>query len=243
MRNDDPQGAQGERSRSLLSHLDHRFASVIVRHVPAWIGTQHLTLLTVVWSGLTLLLSYLVKTNPRCLIGLCAVICLQYVTDAIDGKIGILRNAGLVRWGHYMDHFLDYVFLTAILIGYGLMLPDDSRFLMTWAVAIGGGFMVSAFLEHAAVSKLSLSFVGIGPVEMRLVFIGINLLLLTYGRASLLTVVPTVLGIAGVILVWHVYAVQRRLWHMDVSVQQVEASKVILEPPSGLDCLAPSPER
>jgi hypothetical protein len=42
--------------------------------MPWWMGTQHLTLLTLLWSGLILLFSYLVRTNPRYLLALCAVI-------------------------------------------------------------------------------------------------------------------------------------------------------------------------
>jgi hypothetical protein len=52
---------------------------------------------------------------------------MQYVTDHYDGKIGKYRNTGLVRWGYYMDHLLDYVFLCSIIIGYAFILPEKSR--------------------------------------------------------------------------------------------------------------------
>ena len=143
-------------SDSLLSGLERRFASQAVHLVPAWLESQHLTLLTAIWSVLILLCSALVRADSRWLVAVSAVIVLQYLTDAIDGKVGVMRGAGLLRWGYYMDHFLDYVFLCAILIGYGLMLPERSQHLMTWTLAIAGGFMVHAFLEYGATGQLKI---------------------------------------------------------------------------------------
>jgi phosphatidylglycerophosphate synthase len=211
----------GERRHadSLLSGLERRFANQAVHVVPAWVESQHLTLLTAIWSGLVLLCSALVRADSRWLGAVSAVIVLQYLTDAIDGKVGVMRGAGLVRWGYYMDHFLDYVFLCAILIGYGLMLPERSQHLMTWTLAIAGGFMVHAFLDYGVTGQLRLSCVGMGPVEVRLVFIGINLTLLTFGRASMVAAVPFVLLVAAGVLVGLVSRTQRRLWRLDAAAR------------------------
>jgi phosphatidylglycerophosphate synthase len=222
----------GERRHAdaLLSEIERQFANRAVYLVPAWLESQHLTLLTAVWSGLVLLCSALVRADSRWLVAVSVVIVLQYLTDAIDGKVGVMRGAGLVRWGFYMDHFLDYVFLCAILIGYGLMLPEQSQHLMTWALAIAGGFMVHAFLEYGATGQLGLSYLRLGPVEVRLVFIGINMTLLTFGRASMVAAVPSVLLIAAGILVGLVCRTQRRLWRLDHAAQR-RSAVVIDQPP------------
>ena len=146
-----------------------------------------------------------------------AIIVLQYLTDAVDGKVGVIRGAGLVRWGYYMDHFLDYVFLCVILIGYGLMLPERSQYLMTWSLAIAGGFMVHTFLEYGATGRFTLSYLRLGPAEVRLIFIGINVMLLAVGRASMLAGVPYVLLGVSAILARLVYRTQYRLRHMDAA--------------------------
>ncbi len=206
----------GEHRRdSLLSGLERRFATGAVRCVPSWLESHHLTLLTVIWSVLMLLCCDLVRADPRWLWAVSAIIVLQYLTDAVDGKVGVMRGAGLVRWGYYMDHFLDYVFLCAILIGYGLMLPDGSQQLMTWTLAIAGGFMVHAFLEFGATGELSLSYLKIGPAEIRLIFIAINITLLTFGRSSMVAAVPPVLLISGGVLISLVCRTQRRLCRLD----------------------------
>ena len=202
---------------SLFSGLERRFGRRAVHFVPPWLDSQHLTLLTAIWSGLVLLCSALVHMDSRWLVALSVVIVLQYLTDAIDGKVGVLRGAGLVRWGYYMDHFLDYVFLCAILIGYGLMLPQQSQHLMTWTLAIAGGFMVHAFLEYGATGQLPLTCLRLGPVEVRLVFIIINMTLFTVGRASMVAVVPAVLLISAGVLAALVYRTQLRLWRLDAA--------------------------
>ena len=210
-----PMHDERKRADSLLSALERRFAIRAVRLVPSWLESHHLTLLTVIWSALMLLCCDLVRADPRWLWAVSAIIVLQYLTDAVDGKVGVMRGAGLVRWGYYMDHFLDYVFLCAILIGYGLMLPDGSQHLMTWTLAIAGGFMVHAFLEFGATGELSLSYLKIGPAEIRLIFIAINITLLTFGRSSMVAAVPPVLLISGGVLISLVCRTQRRLCRLD----------------------------
>jgi phosphatidylglycerophosphate synthase len=209
----------GERRHadSLLSGLERRFANRAVHCVPAWLESHHLTLLTAIWAGLIVLCSALVRADSRWLLAVSAVIVLQYLTDAIDGKVGVMRGAGLVRWGYYMDHLLDYVFLCAILIGYGLMLPERSQYLMTWTLAIAGGFMVNTFLEYGATGQFRLSYARLGPIEIRLIFISINMTLLTFGRASLLAKMPSVLLVAAGALVGLVCRTQRRLWRLDTA--------------------------
>jgi phosphatidylglycerophosphate synthase len=204
-------------SDSLLSGLEGRFANKAVRFVPTWLQSQHLTLLTTAWSGLMLLCSALVRADPRWLLAVSAIIVLQYLTDALDGKVGVIRGAGLVRWGYYMDHFLDYVFLCVILIGYGLMLPERSQHLMTWSLAIAAGFMVHTSLEYGATGRFTLSYLRLGPAEVRLIFIGINVMLLAVGRASMLAAVPYVLLVVSAILARLVFRTQYRLRQMDAA--------------------------
>jgi hypothetical protein len=88
---------------------------------------------------------------------------------------------------------------------------------MTIVLAIAAGFMVSAFLARAVTGVLEISFLGLGPIEMRLIFVGINTWLATVGRAEMLAVVPYVIGAALIVLTALVYRTQRRLWQLDRS--------------------------
>ena len=202
-------------SDSLLTSFERKAVAHLLEHVPLWVRPEHLTLLTLFWSALVLLASALAKGDRRWLWALSLLIACQYVTDAIDGKVGKLRNAGLVRWGYYMDHLLDYGFLCAILLGYTILLPAESQYLMTAVLAVCGGFMVSSFLARSVTGVLAISYFKIGPIEIRLVFMGINAWLATAGNASMLRVVPYVIGASLAVLVAMVFEIQRTLWHAD----------------------------
>jgi hypothetical protein len=105
--------------------------------------------------------------------------------------------------------------MASVFIGYGQLLPPESTHLMTWTIAVASGFMVSAFLAHGATGRLGLSVGGVGPLEMRLVFIGIYLTVYWGGSDSLLGIVPWVLVAALGVLSLTVYRQQQELWKSD----------------------------
>lgn len=188
----------------------------LVSLVPQWCESHHLTLLTLLWSLLIILFSFLARDNMQWLWGASVSIFLQYITDLLDGAIGRSRNTGLIKWGFYMDHFLDYLFLCSILIGYGLLLPQEYHFLQLFVLAILSAFMVSSFLSFAATNQFKISYLGIGPTEIRLIFIAINTLLIVLGRTYLASVLPYVLVVSSFGLFIVVYAAQRQLWKIDM---------------------------
>ena len=62
-----------------------------------------------------------------CLWFVSLMIVLQYLTDLFDGEVGRQRNTGLIKWGFYMDHFLDYLFLSSLVfVGY-MISPTGSK--------------------------------------------------------------------------------------------------------------------
>jgi phosphatidylglycerophosphate synthase len=166
------------------------------------------------WSGLVIIVGKLSVFDHRWLVGTALVVVCQYATDAVDGKVGIIRGAGLVKWGHYVDHFLDYVFMVCVLAGYGFMLPSQHIYIITWAIALVGGFMLSVFLSHGATGSVKLSVFGIGPFEIRLLLVGLNLVI-AFGRASLLPLAPAALTGATAMLAVQVFRTQKALWALD----------------------------
>src|ERR1041384_7406537 len=147
---------------SFLTPFERRLAKSGVPRIPAWLETYHLTMLTLVWSSLILLFSYFAARDLRWLWGVSAMIALQYVTDHYDGKVGKYRGTGLVRWGYYMDHLLDYFFLCSIIVGYSFILPERSRFQILIMMAIFAAYEFSTFLAFAATDKLKISYLKFG---------------------------------------------------------------------------------
>jgi phosphatidylglycerophosphate synthase len=212
---DAPVAGQHKHSPSILSALDRRTIERLVPRVPRSMRSRDLTMLTLVWSGLILAGDALAVRNRAWLFAVSLVVAIQYVTDAIDGKLGVLRGEGLVRWGFYMDHLLDYVFLCSIVLGYALLVPPQLHWLMMAILVVAVGFMVSSFLACAVEGGLGISYLRIGPVEIRLLFIAINTWLGLGGRAPLATILPLVLIASLTTWCSFVARTQRRLWDVD----------------------------
>jgi phosphatidylglycerophosphate synthase len=201
---------------SFLTPLERRLAVRVLPRIPSWLETYHLTMLTLVWSGLILFFSYLAKSDLRWLWGVSAMVALQYVTDHYDGKIGKYRGTGLVRWGYYMDHLLDYFFLCSVIIGYSFILPERSRFQILIMLAIFAGYEVSTFLAFAATDRLKISYLKFGPTEFRLALIVINGLLVQYGTRTMVNGLKYVNIGAAVGLALMIYRTHKIIWAIDM---------------------------
>ena len=201
---------------SFLTPLERRLAIRVLPRIPSWLETYHLTMLTLVWSGLILFFSYLAKGDLRWLWGVSAMVAMQYVTDHYDGKIGKYRGTGLVRWGYYMDHMLDYVFLCSVIIGYSFILPERSRFQIVIMLAIFAGYEVSTFLAFAATDRLKISYLKFGPTEFRLALIVINALLVQYGTRQMVNGLKYVNIGAAIGLALMIYRTHKLIWALDM---------------------------
>ena len=203
-------------SSSLLSPLERRMARRIVPLIPSWLGTHHLTLLTLAWCAGLVMFGYMARGDMRWLRASSLMIFLQYVTDFFDGKVGKHRDTGLVKWGFYMDHLLDFVFLCALLAGYAFVLPEKSHLHLFLILAVFGGFMVNSFLAFTATGRFHISHAGLGPTEFRIALVVLNALLVSYGTRRMAKTLPFVAAGGFVVLCALVYKTQRELWQQDM---------------------------
>jgi phosphatidylglycerophosphate synthase len=203
-------------SVSLLSPLERRLSKAVVPRIPGWLETYHLTLMNVPWCLLILLFSRLAARNIEWLWGVSAMIALQYVTDFFDGKVGKYRNTGLVKWGFYMDHLLDYLFFCSIVIGYAMILPDQSRYHLLFVMAISSGFVLNSFLTLMATGEFRITHLRLGPTEFRIAIIVINTLLIFYGTRRMIKVLPYVFVASLIALSVAIYRTQRIIWRLDM---------------------------
>ncbi len=210
--------------RSILHTPEQRFIAWAVPKIPAGIETYHLTLATIPICLLIILCSFLAKEDIRWLLGAAALVAMQWLTDSLDGAVGRARQTGLIRWGYYMDHLLDYFFLAAVMIGYMILLPDKSKWLFFFVFALVAGFMVNSYLVMAATNKFRIAHLGIGPTEIRLIFILINILLVLFGRTHLAFLLYFLLPFAFAGLVFIVYKEQKVIWDMDQEAKKDSAS-------------------
>ncbi len=202
-------------STSLLSPLERRLARRVVPRIPTWLGTHHLTLMTLLWCAGLVGFGHLAAGDLRWLWGSSLMIALQWVTDFFDGKVGKYRDTGLVAWGFYMDHLLDFAFLCAVLAGYALVLPASSHLHLFLLLAVFGGFMVNSFLAFAATGRFRISHGRLGPTEFRLALVCINSLVVLYGTRRMAKALPYVAACGFAALCVLAYRTQRELWLRD----------------------------
>ncbi len=181
---------------SLLTGPENRLKNWGVPKIPKGIETYHLTIMTVIWSVINVIVAFPAANNLNWLWVVNLMIVAQYITDLFDGELGRRRNTGLIKWGFYMDHFLDYMFLASLVfVGYKIS-PSSLEVLYFALLVILGGFMVNSFLSFAATNEFEIYHFGIGPTETRVVFILIN-----------------------------IYMISKKLWAYDMKVKKKQSRK------------------
>lgn len=200
----------------LSAKWEKKLVEKFTSKIPKSIETYHLTMSTILWSLCIIIFGYLAKhVNIHFLWGTSLMIICQYFTDLFDGAVGRLRNTGLVRWGYYMDHLLDYIFLCSILIGYSFLFNDKFNTLF-FILAIFGAYMVNSYLSFASTDEFKISYLRIGPTEIRVLFIIINTLLIIFHKTYLIGLLPGVMIFSLLGLCRVVYDTQKEIWDLDM---------------------------
>lgn len=207
---------------SFLSSPENRLKFWAIPRIPDGIETYHLTMTTLIWSLANVILGFYAKENLAMLWLVSLMIVLQYLTDLFDGELGRQRDTGLVKWGFYMDHFLDYIFLCSLVfVGY-MISPGGLEIWYFALVVILGAYMVNSFLSFGATNEFQIYYYGIGPTEMRVVFILINTYIITFGTGRFNILLPTVVSLCLAGLVLNTYQIQKSLWRHDMQAKRGE---------------------
>lgn len=206
--------------KSLLSGPETRLKMRLIPKIPRGIETYHLTLATLLWSAVNVVVAFQAQSNLALLWVVSLMILLQYLTDLLDGELGRQRDTGLVKWGFYMDHFLDFIFLCSLVFVGAMIVPLDLEAWIFGLLVILVAFMVNSFLSFGATNEFEIYHYGIGPTETRIVFILINIFLIRFGTASLPVLLPltALLCLGG--LIFNTYQIQRKLWLLDMQARR-----------------------
>lgn len=202
--------------QSWLILLENKVVARTINYLPSWLETHHLTLMTILWSIGVVISGYLARQNLNWLWLSSLMIFMQYVTDLYDGKVGKHRNTGLIKWGYFMDHFLDYIFLCSIITGYFFLIPHQYHLYLFALMAFSGAFMVNAYLSFASTNRFKIEFLTVGPTQVRFGFVVFNTLVIFLGTSLLVKSLPFFLGASFLVLCFVVYRTQKYIWKMDM---------------------------
>lgn len=201
---------------SILSRVENKLKFWAVPKIPKFIETYHLTLTTIFWSVINFIIAFYARENLNLLWIVSLMIVLQYITDLFDGELGRQRNTGLIKWGFYMDHFLDFIFLgSLVFVGY-MISPLGLEMWHVLLLIILVAYMASSFLSFAASNDFEIYYYGMGPTEMRVGFILINVYIVFFGTGYFYILLPLSVIVTLLGLIIKVYKVHKKLWKIDM---------------------------
>lgn len=139
----------------------------LAARMPAWVNSDHLTLVGFVAMLLAGASYALVRWNSAGLLLATAFLALNWFGDSLDGTLARVRNCQRPRYGFYVDHVIDSI--GALFLMGGLAISGC----MDWRIAAG---MLVAFLLLSIESYLAtytmgvfrMSFAKLGPTEIRI---------------------------------------------------------------------------
>ncbi len=202
--------------RTFLARWERKFIDGNVPKFPQWIEGYHLTLTTILWSAGLIVFGYLSKNNLHWLWLSSFMLVLQWFTDCFDGALGRYRDTGIPKWGYYMDHLLDFVFMCSIFIGYSFVIEGTGKIIIYLFIPVFGCFMASSFLSFGATGEFKITYLGTGPTEIRFWFIALNCLLIFFGSAWIEKLLMYILIISVIILILVAYRTQKYIWQSDM---------------------------
>ena len=205
-----------KQGQSLLGPVERRFINWAVPKIPGRIMSHHLTSVTLLWSAGTVLFGWLATGDRVWLHGVSVMVFGQWLTDSLDGTLGKYRKQGLVKWGFYMDHLLDFLFAGSIVIAYSFLVDAKwLEFLFLLLLLVTCATMAVSFLSFAATNQFQIAYYGIGPTEIRIGYIALNTFVVFAGTDIFSWGVPVVLALNVAAFVMMAAQTSTNLWRID----------------------------
>src|SRR5436305_292177 len=199
--------------QSFLAVLEKRTLLWLAARTPAWINSDHLTLLGLVAMAGAGAGYWWSRTNPIGLwaVGLCLAV--NWLGDSLDGTLARFRKHCRPRYGFYVDHVVD-CFGALFLIG-GMGLSGYMSPLVATGLLVAYLFLsIEIYLASYTLGDFKISYFKMGPTELRLLLALGNLALYFWkstvhiaGRVHRLFDVGGTMGISGMLLILVISAV------------------------------------
>ena len=166
---------------TLFTRMERRLLDWLCARLPTWVTPDKLTLLAALAAiGIGICLAFSGE-NPGLLWVAIALFFVHWFGDSLDGSIARYRSIERPNYGFFIDHRSDMLAAFVILVGLGI-----SPYVRTDValLALAGYYLLSVhtFLLAKVTGEFHLSHGGIGPTEIRVIFILLALGLLVFGQ-------------------------------------------------------------
>jgi archaetidylinositol phosphate synthase len=152
---------------SFTARAERRALAWLAERLPAWVNSDHLTLVGFVAMFLAGASYALARANRVGLILATIFLAFNWFGDSLDGTLARLRNRQRPRYGFYVDHMMDTV--GGLFLMGGLAVSG----IIDWRIALGMyvAFLmlsVEVYLAAYTLGEFRLSFAKFGPTEIRI---------------------------------------------------------------------------
>jgi phosphatidylglycerophosphate synthase len=175
-RDDSFHDAQREQT-SMLAPLERAALRALVRRMPTWVNSDHLSLLGFAAMFMAGVFYAASGRNPLLLhlVNLCIFI--NWFGDSLDGTLARYRDRQRPRYGFYVDHIIDTfgtMFLIFGLVVSGYMTERVAAVVLVVFLMLA----INSYLAAYALRIFKISQWKMGPTEIRLLLIIGNLFLI-----------------------------------------------------------------
>src|SRR3954470_23603061 len=194
---------------SMLAAAEKKTLIWLAQRLPAWVNSDHLTLLGFVAMFAAGLCYWAASVQPLALLGVIAALAVNWFGDSLDGTLARVRSRLRPRYGFYVDHITDAIG-TFFLIG-GLALSSYMNPFIALCLMIAYFLLsIEVYLTTYTIGAFHLSFWSFGPTELRILLCIGNIALFyrpvvkLAGEHYLLFDVGGAVGIVGMglMLIW-----------------------------------------
>jgi len=161
---------------SVLAQGEKRALIWMAGRVPAWINSDHLTILGFAAQVATGACYALARFNRMWLIASIGCLALNWFGDSLDGTLARVRQKQRPRYGFYVDHILDSIGAVALMGGLaisGCMSPAVAVGLLVMFLLLS----IQSYLATYTLGEFRMSFWSFGPTELRVLLVVGNLAL------------------------------------------------------------------
>ena len=153
---------------SFVTAAEKRVLAWFAARMPVWVNSDHLTVLGFVAQIMVGVSYALARYDRQWLLWGVLFLAINWFGDSLDGTLARFRNRQRPRYGFYVDHVIDAIGSTALMVGLalsGYMSPIVALGLLVAFLLLA----IETYLATYTIGKFHLSFFNLGPTEIRII--------------------------------------------------------------------------
>lgn len=168
-------------NESFLAGQERRLLYAIAPRLPQWVTPNQLTGFGV-FGAFVVMMGYIFSRWDMTWLWLSNFgLLLHWFGDSLDGTVARLRKIERPRYGFYLDQVIDTIGSLMISLGIGFC-PAARMDLSLLVLAVFFMLSIQVYVRNIVDREFHVAVGGLGPTEMRLGILGMNIGILLFGR-------------------------------------------------------------